>query len=142
MGKKGWFETIIGVILVVASFFTGGLLAVFLFSLGVDLIVAGITYLTTDIPETEPDAARFQQTSIKNESFVFSSPVNTTAQGQPIPVGYGRLRVGTNVIGTSLTNYNLNSERPMGYPENSRAQSILKLQEVFGSSTSSVYRGY
>ena len=83
LGQKGVFEIIAGVALIVASFFTGGFLSVFLFTLGVDLIVAGITYLTTDIPETEPDAAKFAQTSIKNDSYVFSSPVNTAAQGQP-----------------------------------------------------------
>ena len=142
LGQKGWFEVILGAILVIGSFFTGGLLAVVMFSLGVDLILTGITYLTTDIPETEPDASRFQQTSIKNESFAFSSPVNTVAQGQPVPVGYGRLRIGTNVVSTSLTNYNLSDDRAQGYPETTRAQSILKLQEVFGASTSSVYKGY
>ena len=36
-------------------------------------------------------------------SYTFSGPVNTTAQGQPVPVGYGRLIVGGAVISAGIT---------------------------------------
>ena len=38
----------------------------------------------------------------QTRSYLFSGPVNTVAQGIPIPLGYGRLRVGSSVISASL----------------------------------------
>ena len=38
----------------------------------------------------------------QTRSYLFSGPVNTVAQGIPIPLGYGRLRVGSAVISASL----------------------------------------
>lgn len=35
-------------------------------------------------------------------SYVFNGPVNTTQQGHPVPVGYGKLRVGSQVISAGL----------------------------------------
>lgn len=36
-------------------------------------------------------------------SYVFNGAVNTVAQGHPVPVGYGRLRVGSQVISAGLS---------------------------------------
>lgn len=38
----------------------------------------------------------------KNPSYVFDGPVNTMAQGHPVPVGYGELIVGSAVISASI----------------------------------------
>ena len=35
-------------------------------------------------------------------SYSFNGPVNTIAQGHPVPVGYGRLRVGSQVISAGI----------------------------------------
>ena len=35
-------------------------------------------------------------------SYVFNGAVNTTAQGHPVPVGYGRLIVGSAVISAGI----------------------------------------
>ena len=43
----------------------------------------------------------------ETKSYLFSGPVNTAAQGIPIPIGYGRLRVGSTVISASLRNQQL-----------------------------------
>ena len=43
----------------------------------------------------------------ETKSYLFSGPVNTAAQGVPIPIGYGRLRVGSTVISASLRNQQL-----------------------------------
>jgi len=38
-----------------------------------------------------------------NQSMMFSSSqINLTAQGSPLPIGYGRLKVGSSVIQASL----------------------------------------
>ena len=45
----------------------------------------------------DPDAT-------KTSSFVFSSAENVTQQGQVVPVGYGRMLIGSSVISTTLSN--------------------------------------
>jgi predicted phage tail protein len=39
------------------------------------------------------------------ESFLFSSKANTSEQGIPVPVGYGRLRVGSAMIQSTIKSY-------------------------------------
>lgn len=36
-------------------------------------------------------------------SYLFNGPVNTTAQGHPVAVGYGRLRIGSQVVSAGLS---------------------------------------
>jgi predicted phage tail protein len=39
------------------------------------------------------------------QSFMIATKGNLTQQGTPVPVGYGRLRVGSNIIQTSIKSY-------------------------------------
>ena len=144
VGKKDLFEIILGIALVIGSFFVGPILGAFMFSAGIGLIVTGIEYLNTTIPETEPDISNdsFINTQVRNNSYAFTNPVNTSAQGTPVPVGYGRLRIGSKVIGTSLVNYNLYNDRQIGIVESNRSNSIEKLNETFESSATFSLRGY
>jgi predicted phage tail protein len=48
-------------------------------------------------PESEVGAAK--------QSFVFSSKANVAEQGIPVPVGYGRLRVGSAIVQSSIKSY-------------------------------------
>lgn len=114
----------------------------FAISLAVGLIIAGIAYLLTPIPETEPNEAEISQ-SIKNASFTFQTPQNSSAQGRPIPIIYGRLRVGSLVVGTTITNYELSQDTQQNVKyDNINTEALLKLQDAFGSSTSAYIRGY
>ncbi len=36
-------------------------------------------------------------------SYTFNGPINTTAQGNPVPLGYGRMIVGSAVISAGIT---------------------------------------
>ncbi len=57
----------------------------------------GISYLISKIMKSDdPDATN-------TTSFVFSSAENTSQQGQVVPVGYGRMSVGGNVVSVSLS---------------------------------------
>ena len=51
------------------------------------------------------------------ESFYVSNKANLTQQGTPVPVGYGRLLVGTNVIESTEKNYPQNKE-PLEFYKN------------------------
>ena len=105
MGAKrgGLFQVVLGVALVALAFtnpvgFIGAdyLLAVKL--AGVGLALGGIAQMiaptqqglgVADRPENKP-------------SYNFNGPVNTTAQGNPIPLGYGRKIVGSSVVSAGI----------------------------------------
>ena len=53
----------------------------------------------------EPTIVDTEQVENK-PSYLFDGAVNTTRQGNAVPVGYGRLRVGSQVISAGLTAQN------------------------------------
>lgn len=93
--KNGLLQTILGVVLVVAGTYFGQGWAV---QLGVGLILGGVAQMLTPTPKYQ--AAQDDQTV---NSYVFSGPVNTSAQGVPVPVGYGRMIVGSAVVSLGLS---------------------------------------
>ena len=118
---------------------TSAAVAAFFITLGVGLLIAGIMYLLTPIPENEPSSEI--AASIKNYSFMFQSPQNISTQGRSIPICYGKLRVGSYVVGTTISNYNLESDpSAQNRFRSNRSNSILKIQKSFGSSVSNLYR--
>ena len=54
----------------------------------------------------------------QTQSFIYSGSENRFQQGSNIPLGYGRMKVGSNVISSSIVNYDFNSN----------TQKIIKLQ--------------
>lgn len=65
------------------------------FGIGVSLALGGVAQLLAPTPK-QPD-----NTTEKN-SYVFNGAVNTQAQGQPVPIGYGRMIVGSAVISAGI----------------------------------------
>lgn len=74
------------------------------FNLGVGFVVGGAMSLL--FPPPVPSF----QSSVQSKSYLFSSLENSTVQGEPIPVGYGRLRIGSKIIETSLTPKDIGSD--------------------------------
>ena len=60
-------------------------------SFGISMLMAKL--LSTNDPE-----------AMKTTSFLFASAENTTEQGQVVPVGYGRIKVGSKVISVAASN--------------------------------------
>ena len=90
-------------------------MASFFITLGLGLIMAGITYLLTPIPENKP---RQQEATVKGESFLFQGANNVTEQGTPVPLAYGRLRIGSRVVQTNIRNGDINvRENPYQNPD-------------------------
>ena len=78
----------------------GGALASAIGFVGVSMVVTGIAQMISPTPtfsglERGKEAARL-------ESFSFSGIVNTTQQGMPVPICYGRAYVGSAVISAGL----------------------------------------
>lgn len=97
--NAGVFQIVLGVALVALAVFQPELLTVAGTSfagavggLGASFILGGITALLS--PQ--------QKTAASATSYNFGGPVNTTAQGNPVPLLYGRLTVGSAVINAAV----------------------------------------
>lgn len=84
--KPGLFQTILGVVLIVASFWYPPLL-----DLGVSMLLGGVVQMLSPVPKMPTDEDGKQ-------SYAFGGVVNTTQQGLPVPVVYGEMLVGSRVV--------------------------------------------
>lgn len=66
----------------------------------INMAVAGIA--SALFAPDKPDIAAGERPENK-PSYAFNGPVNTIAQGHPVPVGYGQVRVGSQVISAGLS---------------------------------------
>lgn len=95
----GVFQTIAGVALIVAGAFVP-VIGESLMYAGGALALGGVTQMLTKSPSanyssrTAPD---------QRPSFLFDGPTNTSTQGLPVPLIYGRMRVGSVVVSAGLT---------------------------------------
>lgn len=67
--------------------------------IGAHAVMTGMSNLLAESPNFE-DFREIQQTN-KKESYLFSGPINTYNPGGPVPVGYGRVMVGSLAIAYS-----------------------------------------
>ena len=77
---------------------TGLSLAVAAGNIGVFLVLGGIAQALS--PQPKPNSTLDE--SVQLESFTFSNVVNTSRQGMPCPIAYGRLFVGSAVLSSGL----------------------------------------
>lgn len=74
----------------------------------VGLIVSiGISVIMAANSVQAPTMDNASTQSAKTSSYSFRGETNVESQGKPVPLGYGRLRVGSNVIGNQTWNRNL-----------------------------------
>jgi predicted phage tail protein len=66
---------------------------------GIGLIAGGIAEKLAPKPKTNPEKDDINDA----KSYIFSGPVNSTKQGRPVAIGYGKMIVGSNVISASIT---------------------------------------
>jgi predicted phage tail protein len=71
-------------------------------NIAVSLIFAAISYALTPKPEVE--ALEIEADASKS-SLIFSNTVNVASQGSPVPIGYGRLKVGSQVIQATIKSF-------------------------------------
>ena len=110
-GRGGIFQVIAGVALIaVACIITGGmpLASMMAFNLGIMpgilsnigfmLMMSGITQMLSP----QPKGLSARNSPANEPSYTFNGVVNTTAQGGPVPLGYGRMIVGSAVISAGI----------------------------------------
>ena len=104
VGRKngGVFQTIIGAILIVVGVVLnahGQTRGTYLIQAGIALVAGGIIQMLIPVPKTDDPSERPEN----KPSTYFDGAVNTLAQGHPVPLGYGKLMVGSAVISAGLT---------------------------------------
>jgi predicted phage tail protein len=80
----------------------GGIAASTLVSVGIGIAMMGLQMMLAPKPKMERPSA---DVNSAKQSFIFSSKANVVEQGIPVPVGYGRLRVGSAVIQSTIKSY-------------------------------------
>ena len=90
---------------------SGPFAVAFAVNLVIGLVMAGIQYLMTPIPENEPQAMTAQ---IGGNSFFFASKGNFTAQYVNVPLGYGELRVGSRITESLISALDRNASSTGG----------------------------
>lgn len=100
--KAGLFQTILGAVLIAAAFvisFTPFAAASpFLYAMGASMALGGVIQLLS--PQTAGLASK--QDSANQASYAFGGVTNTASQGYPVPLGYGRRRVGGAIISAGI----------------------------------------
>ena len=79
---------------------TAATVSVVLGGIGASLILGGVAGLIS--PQPTMGNLTSGRESARLESFTFSGIVNTSKQGMPVPIAYGRLFVGSAVISSGL----------------------------------------
>lgn len=92
--KKGLLQTIVGVVLMVVGTYFG---QAWLVQIGAALALGGVSQLLTPTPKNQAGTQ-----SDNKPSYIFNGAANTTAQGNPVPVLYGEMVVGSAVISAGM----------------------------------------
>jgi Phage-related protein, tail component len=92
--RAGVLQTIIGIVLIVVSFWTGGATL----SAGIAMVAGGVVQMLSP----QPKLGKSADSADNQASYVFNGPINTSAQGGCVPVAYGRVRVGSAIISAGM----------------------------------------
>lgn len=100
--KAGILQTIIGVALVVvgavATYFGGGSVGIPLMQMGGAMILGGVIQMLS--PQAGGLASK--QDADNQASYAFGGVTNTAAQGYPVPLLYGKRRIGGAIISAGI----------------------------------------
>lgn len=93
--QGGIFQIVVGIVLIVAGFFTGGA------TWGPAMMMAGAAMAVSGamlMLSPQPKGSAAADSANNRSSYAFNGPVNTEAQGNPVPLLYGELIVGSSVV--------------------------------------------
>jgi len=78
-------------------------------------------------PKPEAPAPISASTKALAESFAFSNRANLATQGSPVPIGYGRLKVGAQVVQMTIKSYQQNQDSTSSMQQNAYIDTNLNL---------------
>jgi len=126
-GTKGTVSIILGVLLIIGGAFltaVSGPLGAAVIVAGVTLVVAGITILTMQPPQFD-DFRKIDNGNGGKPSYLFDGPTNILGEGGPVPIGYGRMKIGSQAIEISVSNYEVSNR--LSIPET--RSKLIELQQ-------------
>lgn len=99
--QAGVFQVILGAILVVAGYFTFGTTSTIGVSMmmgGASMAIGGVVQMLTPVQ----GGISMRESPENKPSYAFGGPVNSIAQGNPVPILYGRRRIGGAIISAGI----------------------------------------
>ena len=100
--RGGVLQTILGVVLVavgaVINWYTGGTAGTPIMQFGAAMAVGGVVQMLSP----QPTGLASKQDADNKASYAFGSVTNTAAPGYPVPLGYGKRRIGGAIISAGI----------------------------------------
>ena len=104
--KAGLLQTILGVVIVTAAVIAGpagmtalsGAQAFSVGAIGASMALGGVIQMLSP----QPAGLSSKQSADNRASYAFGGVTNTTAQGNPVPLLYGRRRIGGAIISAGI----------------------------------------
>ena len=96
--KAGLLQTILGAVLVVVGAITYSYGGAALVAAGVGMMAGGIVQMLSP----QPTGLASKQDADNRASYAFGGVTNTAAQGYPVPIGYGKRRIGGAIISAGI----------------------------------------
>lgn len=90
---QGLIQTVVGFVLIVASFFVPGPLSMILASTGISMMIGGVLQMLTPAPSIDKPGDR---------SKYIPSQQNTVKIGTPIPILYGTYRAAPHILSLNI----------------------------------------
>lgn len=94
--RQGVLQTVIGVVLIAAGAYLSGT------PLGAPLMNAGIALVAGGVIQMLSPQAKKNESSEPNPSYAFGGPVNTSASGHIVGIGYGERLIGGSIISAGI----------------------------------------
>lgn len=110
--SKGVLGIVLGVLLIAAGIalaFVSGPAGAAVIIAGIGLIAAGITILLMKPPEFE-DFRKIDNGNGGKPSYLFDGPTNVLGEGGPVPIGYGRMKIGSQTIELSISSFEISNK--------------------------------
>lgn len=99
----GLFSIVAGAVLIVAGAFISGLsfggaapIGGLMIKVGIAMVIGGVVQMLTPVPKTP--SQQEQAVTENKPSYLFNGAFNSTQQGLPVPVIYGKMLVGSSVV--------------------------------------------
>lgn len=99
-GSRG-LQIVLGATLIVAGVFTGGATWAYAAQVGSALVTTGVGLVLSGVFAQRP-SSNLRERPEERASFIFNGAVNSVQEGTPVPLVYGRHRVGSIVVSASL----------------------------------------
>ncbi|CAB3869986.1 tail assembly protein [Achromobacter deleyi] len=93
--RGGLFQTVLGAVMVVVGVYTG---QAWLINMGASLALGGVVQMLS--PQQRSLSAKDRPEN--GASYNFNGPINTSAQGNPVPLLYGRMIIGSATISAGI----------------------------------------